>query len=141
MPSQPAAATLAGSAQHAAAGLFRVLVADDNPLSRELMCDQLALLGFEVDGVDDGRKAVTMARTGRYGLLVLDVNMPQLDGVGVMHELKDLTSIGALGVIVTTADRLGTRRVELAHEGVGVYLTKPVRIDRLGAAIERLLAA
>ena len=121
-------------------GELRVLVADDNPLSRELMREHLELSGYAVDCAADGQQAADMASTGRYGLLLLDVNMPRLDGVEVVGRVRKLMSAGALRVIVMTADRLGRRRVELDAAGIDAYLTKPVTLQRLDGEIDRLLA-
>ena len=121
-------------------GGLRVLVADDNPLSAELVRDYLELSGYCVDCAADGLQAMEMASTGRYGLLVLDVNMPRMDGVEVVLHLRHLMAAGALRVIVLTADRFGRRHAELVAAGVDGYLTKPVRVEKLDGEINRLLA-
>ena len=121
-------------------GPMRVLVADDNPLSGELVSEHLRLAGFSVDSASDGAEAVEKAASGRYGLLLLDINMPRMDGVHVVARLRDLMAAGGLKVIVMTADRLGSRRVELTQNGIDAYLTKPIRLDRLDGEISRLLA-
>lgn len=119
-----------------------ILVAEDNPLSAELMHDHLESLGYAVEHATDGVQAVEMASSGRFQLLILDVNMPGYDGVQVMQHLR-ARSDGAtqtLKVIVVTADRLATRREELANAGIHGYLTKPLDLQRLTGEVNRVLS-
>ena len=119
---------------------IRVLVAEDNPLSSELMRDHLTLLGYAVDCAEDGNRTLTMAATGAYRVLLLDVNMPIYNGVEVLRLLRRKEATSPLKVIVVTADRLASRREELMGEGIDGYLTKPVDLDRLAGELHRVLA-
>jgi CheY-like chemotaxis protein len=118
----------------------KVLVADDNALSAELMCDHLESLGYAVDCASDGRRALDLASSGEYRLLLLDVNMPFYDGVEVVRMLRRHPLLRRIKVIVVTADRLASRRAELSRGGIDGYLTKPVDLARLGELVNRVLA-
>jgi two-component system, NarL family, capsular synthesis sensor histidine kinase RcsC len=113
----------------------RVLVADDNPFNAELIHDRLEALGCSVDLAADGARAVMMASSGRYEALVLDVNMPVYDGVEVVRMLHHRPPPHPLRVVIVTADRLASRRAELAVLGIDAYLTKPVDLDRLAEVV------
>lgn len=117
----------------------RILVAEDNPLSAELLRDHLSSLGYTVDCAPDGNRTLALAGTGDYALLLLDVNMPQYDGVEVLHMLRKRLLLRPIKVIVVTADRLATRREELSRDGIDGYMTKPLDLEELAAQVERLL--
>jgi DNA-binding response OmpR family regulator len=119
--------------------IARILVAEDNPPSAELLHDHLDSLGYGVDIATNGRLAVEMAISGRYRLLILDVNMPGYDGVQVLQRLRAELEQPPK-VIVVTADRLATRRDELTQAGIDGYMTKPVDLRRLTEEVERVLA-
>lgn len=116
-----------------------ILVAEDNPPSAELLHDHLDSLGYGVDVATDGTLAVEMAMSGRYRLVILDVNMPGYDGVQVVQRLR-AEMAQPPKVIVVTADRLATRRDELTHAGIDGYMTKPVDLRRLTEEVERVLS-
>jgi DNA-binding response OmpR family regulator len=117
----------------------KILVAEDNPPSAELLHDHLDSLGYGVDVATDGTLAIEMAMSGRYRLLILDVNMPGQDGVEVLKRLRAELAQPPK-VIVVTADRLATRRDELTQAGIDGYMTKPVDLRRLTEEVERVLA-
>jgi len=120
-------------------GGVRVLVAEDNPLSSELLRDHLSLLGYTVDCAEDGNRTLVMASSGDYRVLLLDVNMPIYNGVEVLRLLRRKEVTSPIKVIVVTADRLASRREELMGEGIDGYLTKPVDLDRLAGELNRVL--
>src|SRR5258708_19732907 len=117
----------------------KILVAEDNPPSAELLHDHLDSLGYGVDVATDGTRAIEMAMWGRYRLRILDVNMPGQDGVEVLKRLRAELAQPPK-VIVVTADRLATRRDELTQAGIDGYMTKPVDLRRLTEEVERVLA-
>jgi CheY-like chemotaxis protein len=116
-----------------------ILVAEDNPPSAELLHDHLESLGYGVELATDGKLAIEMAMSGRFQLLILDVNMPGYDGVQVLQRLRQEMAQPPR-VIVVTADRLATRRDELAQAGIDGYMTKPVDLQRLTDEVNRVLA-
>ena len=116
-----------------------ILVAEDNPPSAELLHDYLESIGYGVELATDGTRAIEMAMTGRFRLLILDVNMPGSDGVQVLQRLRQEMAQPPR-VIIVTADRLATRRDELTQAGIDGYMTKPVDLGRLGEEVKRVLA-
>jgi len=117
----------------------KILVAEDNPPSAELLHDHLESLGYGVDVATDGKLAIEMAMTGGYQLLILDVNMPGFDGVQVLQRLRQEMAQPPR-IVVVTADRLATRRDELTQAGIDGYMTKPVDLQRLTDEVTRVLA-
>ena len=118
----------------------KILVAEDNPPSAELLHDHLESLGYGVELASDGQLAVEMALTGRFQLLILDVNMPGYDGLCGSSCTRWASPTTKSAVIVVTADRLATRRDELTQLGVDGYMTKPVDLQRLTDEVKGVLA-
>ena len=117
----------------------RILIADDNPVTVELLRQHLEAQGHVVDWAADGAHALAMAATGVYDVLLLDVQMPVYDGVEVMRRLHLLVG-RRIYVIAVTANRLAARREEMARMGVEAYLTKPIDFGLLDIELKRGLA-
>jgi DNA-binding NtrC family response regulator len=116
----------------------RVLVVDDDPISRGIVRDMLGEQGFEVDGAENPQTAVEKVRRSRYCLLVLDIFLPGLDG-RVLH-----------GSIEKIAPDLAARTIFISHwsptgaiaEYVakrGIFIPKPLSAEQLMGAVEALL--
>jgi two-component system OmpR family response regulator len=118
-----------------------ILVADDDPLVRELILTRLRLAGFDVHGARDGREAVERARALRPQALVLDINMPELDGFGVLAALRELGLTPATPVLVLTARHAADDVRKAIKLGAKDYLAKPFTQEQLMARIGRLLRA
>jgi two-component system LytT family response regulator len=112
---------------------LRTVIVDDEPLARRRLRRLVASLGgVEIVGeAGDGERAVEVVRTTRPDLLLLDVQMPELDGVGVVRRLKPPRPL----VIFVTA--FETFAVQAFDVQAVDYVLKPVSRDRLGAALER----
>jgi len=131
-----AAATTASGA--AGAHPPRVLVADDDAQMRRLVRSVLERDGLTVTEATDGLDALDQVGQQRFDLVVLDMDMPRLDGLGVLEELGASVQTAQLPVIMLTAraDETETRALELgAHD----YLTKPVRPTALSARVKAVL--
>jgi len=113
------------------------LVVDDEPLARRTLCDLLAREpDVELVGVcGDGRRATEAIRSGRPDLLFLDVQMPELDGFGVLRAVRD---VQVPAVIFVTA--FGEHAVRAFDEEATDYLVKPFDDDRFGRALDRARA-
>jgi PAS domain S-box-containing protein len=129
--------------QEEAAGRL-VLLAEDNPTNRDVICRQLARLGYACDVAEDGTRAWTMLHQsqGRYGLLLTDCHMPRLDGYELTRRIRaHEQSSGAprLPIIAITANALpgeGERCFALGMDG---YLAKPLQIRDLKRIMDEFL--
>ena len=116
-----------------------ILVADDSMTVLRLIDRTLRDAGFNVRLADDGRKAVTLAFEVRPDLIVLDINMPELDGYGVCHELlasKDWDESTPV-IFLTSAD---APHLETLGNQLGAFLAKPTEPDLLLSTVTSLLA-
>ena len=119
----------------------RILVADDKASNRELIRVVLERSGYLVDEAGDGREALNRALEHTPDLLLLDLQMPELDGFGVVSELrKDRRFVGRPIVALTAYAMQGDREKALAA-GFTSYLTKPVNLAELRRHIADLLEA
>lgn len=116
----------------------RVLVADDDPQMRRLVRAVLEREGIQVTEASDGLDAIDLVGQQQYDLIVLDLNMPRLDGMGVLEELGAHVSTAQIPVIVLTAvgDESEAKALDL---GARDYLTKPVRPTALTARVRAVL--
>jgi CheY-like chemotaxis protein len=119
----------------------RILVADDDPASLDLVQSYLESKGYEVGVALDGNRALNMAGTGEFDLLLLDVHMPLYDGQQVLQKLRKLHLVHPIRIIALTADTHWALREEMKSEGVDGYLIKPVSLSQLRKEVDRLLVA
>jgi CheY-like chemotaxis protein len=118
----------------------RILVAEDDPASLEMLQVYLESKGYEVGAAPDGNRALEMGASGEFDLLILDVHMPLYGGVEVLKMLRKRLLRHPIKIIALTADAGSELRDELRREGVDSYLTKPVSPALLGEMVARLLA-
>jgi class 3 adenylate cyclase len=122
-------------------GAARLLVVDDNKVNRLLLTRSLELQGHSAASAENGRVALEMLRRESFDLLLLDMEMPEMDGFQVLEQLKKDLQLRDLPVIVTSSlEGIDTvvRCIELGAED---YLTKPVNPvllkARIGASLEK----
>ena len=117
----------------------RILLADDNEQNRDLLSRRLQRRGYDVLLAHDGRAAVDMARAERPDLILMDMNMPQLDGWEATRQIKADPNVAAVPVIGLTAHALEGDRERAIEAGCADYHTKPVDFPKLLSQIESLL--
>ena len=117
----------------------RLLIVDDNEQNRDVLSRRLKRRGFDVLLAHDGREAVEMAGAERPDLILMDMNMPHVDGWEATRQIKALPEIGAVPVIGLTAHALEGDRERALEAGCTDYHTKPVDFPKLLEQIEALL--
>jgi two-component system, cell cycle response regulator DivK len=117
----------------------KILVADDRLAGRELIRAVLEGCGYAVCEASDGREAVDLARKERPDLLILDLQMPALDGMGALKELRADESFADVPVLALTASAMLGDRDRALAAGFSGYVTKPVNLQFLREEIARLL--
>lgn len=119
------------------AGL-RVLMADDSPVNRKVLAYQLERLGHSVKGVSNGRDAAQLAVTGRFDVVLMDCQMPEVDGWEAARCIRE-SSGPRPWVIAMTAETMDGARERCLASGMDDYLTKPVRLDDLAETLNRFI--
>ena len=122
---------------------LRILVAEDNDFNRELLEHLLRHRGHSVAMAPDGREALSMLSREAFDLMLVDIHMPELDGLEVVRRVRQAERSGGraarLPVIALTAtSRPGDRDLCL-EAGMDDYLTKPLRAAELWSAINRVM--
>ena len=136
--SKPAVAMAPPADGAASATMPRVLVADDDPQMRRLIRSVLQREGFEIVEASDGLDALDAIERGGVDLVILDLEMPRLDGLGVLDELRAQVRTATLPVIVLTAQH-GESEEKALDLGAQDYLTKPVQTRSLTARVRAVL--
>lgn len=109
----------------------RILVADDEPSLRRLVQYALAQEGHDVTIVEDGIRALEAARTGKFDAVVLDVEMPNMDGFEVLRYLRTEEETSHLFVVMLTSQGSDDHILQGYSEGANAYLTKPLQPETL----------
>jgi len=117
-----------------------VLVVDDSPVGRELVCEMLQGLGADVRAAATGEEAVAEVLASPPELVLMDLQMPGLDGATAAQLIRAQTPPGAprARIVALTANAFGRARALGSSGGMDGYLVKPVRIADLRALLERI---
>ncbi|MFM1872024.1 MAG: hypothetical protein RL398_1446 [Planctomycetota bacterium] len=117
-------------------GSERILLADDEPLSREFLQEALQTFGYDVHAVADGASAIEALAEGDFDLVVTDLRMPGADGMAVLEAAKRADA--ARPVVLVTAHGTMHVAVEAMRKGADDILEKPVVLDELEIVMQRV---
>ncbi len=120
---------------------FRLLVVDDSTINLMVAVGQLTELGYPSDTVSTGREALDLLDRERYDLILMDCQMPELDGYETTRRLRirEQGSGGHLPVIAVTAHAMKGEREKCLAAGMDDYIAKPFRTESLGMILDRWL--
>jgi signal transduction histidine kinase/ligand-binding sensor domain-containing protein/CheY-like chemotaxis protein/HPt (histidine-containing phosphotransfer) domain-containing protein len=119
----------------------RILLAEDNLVNQKVARGTLEKMGYKVDVVSNGAEAVGAWETGRYHLILMDCQMPVMDGYQATREIRRREQgISPIPIIALTADAMQGAEQQCREAGMSDYLTKPLDRARLSERIERHLA-
>jgi PAS domain S-box-containing protein len=126
-----------------ACGAFRILLAEDQAVNRRVALLQLKELGYEADAVTNGAQAVAAAARGHYDLILMDVQMPQVDGLAASRAIRasEIDTGVHTTIIALTANALERDRRACLDAGMDDYLSKPLELEDLRVALDRWLPA
>ncbi len=119
----------------------RLLIVDDIAENRAILTRRFQRRGFHVTEADGGREALRLAGEQQFDAVLLDVMMPDIDGIGVLRRLRQSHTLASLPIIMVTAKIQSTDIVEALELGANDYVTKPVdfpvALARVNAQVER----
>ncbi len=118
----------------------KILVVEDNKTNRELMVYLLKAFGYATSEADNGLSGMDLARKEHPQLIVCDVHLPQLDGYGVIRELKADAALKSTPVVAVTALAMVGDRDRILAAGFDGYVSKPIAPETFVPEIEKFLA-
>ena len=119
--------------------MARILAVDDSPSMLRMVTLTLASGGHSVAQAADGREALAAARVEAFDIVVTDVNMPNMDGIELVQELRGLPAYRYVPLLILTTEATAQRRQEGKNAGATGWLVKPFNPERLLAVVEKVL--
>ena len=118
----------------------KILVAEDNPASREFLLELLSAQGYHVTAAEDGESALKQAKEEPPDLLLLDIQMPGMDGYEVLRRVRAEAQTAKLRIVACTAYAMSGDEEKAIAAGFDGYITKPIRAAALRTQIEKIFA-
>jgi PAS domain S-box-containing protein len=116
-----------------------ILVVEDNPINQDVAGQLLTLVGMQVSFADNGRQAVELVRLNPYDLVLMDVQMPVMDGLAATAAIRRLAGGETIPVLAMTANAFEEDRLKAMAAGMNDHLGKPVEPDLLYRALVKWL--
>jgi CheY-like chemotaxis protein/anti-sigma regulatory factor (Ser/Thr protein kinase) len=116
----------------------RILVVEDDPVNTRLVCEVLQRMGYKPDTASDGYKALALLAENRHDLVLMDMQMPRMDGIETTRHIRSGQcgeAVRSIGIIAVTALALQEERERIMRSGVDAYLSKPLQPEALRKTI------
>src|SRR5450631_472256 len=118
---------------------FKILIVEDNENNRELFSDILTFQGYEVLLAADGQEGVALAREMMPDLILMDIQMPGMDGMTANHILREDPATSALKIIALTSFAMRGDQEKFLESGFDGYLSKPISTRELPDLVKQWL--
>lgn len=117
----------------------RILVAEDEPINQEIILEILSELGMAIDLANDGQEALELVQQKHYDLVLMDMQMPRLDGLTATRAIRTLPGMASLPIVATTANAFAEDRARCLAAGMSDFIAKPVEPEDLLAKVRHWL--
>ncbi len=115
----------------------KVLVVEDHPLNMELVLEILEAMGFDARGAEDGKQAIGMVEKELYDLIIMDIELPGMNGVEVKDMIKTKPSYKNVPVIALTSYAMKGDRERFLGSGFDDYVPKPIDVPEFMKKMEK----
>ena len=119
--------------------MARILAVDDSASMRQMVNFTLKEAGHDVAEAADGEQALAMAKSQSFDLVLTDINMPKMDGISLIRNLRSLPNYRITPILTLTTESSSDKKNEGKSVGATGWIVKPFTPDKLLAAISRVL--
>ncbi len=112
-----------------------ILVVEDNPMNMELAVDLLESYGYMVTGAQDGFKALELVKETEFDLILMDMQLPKMDGIEVLSKLKSEPKTADIPVVALTANVMKGDEERFLDAGCAGYIPKPIDVHQFKAIV------
>jgi two-component system cell cycle response regulator DivK len=117
-----------------------ILIVEDNPKNLKLLRDVLQFKGYVISAAETGEAGVALARTEQPALILMDIQLPGMDGLQATQVLKADTNTRHIPIIALTSFAMKGDRERLLAEGFDGYIAKPISIKEMSQVVEQYLS-
>ena len=118
-----------------------ILVVEDNERNRKLVRTILEFRGYDVVDLDDGEPALATAKARKPVLVLMDIELPKLDGISALKQLRADPETASIPVIAVTASVTPGERDRVVAAGFNAYISKPIDVTSFGDMVDRVVKA
>jgi len=119
--------------------MTRILAVDDSASMRQMVTFTLKSAGFEVVDAEDGVKALALAKSSKFDVVVTDVNMPNMDGITLCSELRKLPNFKFTPILMLTTESSGDKKQAGRAAGATGWIVKPFNPEQLLATVKKVV--
>ena len=116
-----------------------ILAVDDSASMRQMVSFTLKGAGYDVTEAKDGQEALNIAKSGKFNLVITDVNMPNMDGITLTKELRSLPAYKFIPILTLTTESSGEKKTAGRQAGATGWIVKPFNPDQLLATVKKVL--
>jgi two-component system cell cycle response regulator DivK len=119
--------------------MTQILMVEDNPMNMELAVDLLETYGYEVTPAEDGFEALERVKELKFDLILLDMQLPGMDGTEVLEKLKADPKTAAMPVVALTAHAMSGDAARFIEAGCAGYISKPIDVHQFKSEVAQYL--
>ncbi|WMS87668.1 response regulator [Pleionea litopenaei] len=119
--------------------MTKILAVDDSSSMRQMVSFTLKSAGYDVDDAADGQQALKLAQGKQYDVVISDVNMPVMDGITLVKNLRQLPAYRFTPILMLTTESAGDKKSEGKQAGATGWIVKPFNPDQLVATVQKVL--